>query len=119
PPVQIGRITALACSPDSRAIVVLTGPFLRVCDVATGKVRDPVDTLQRECSALALSPKGDKLATGGVSAVQLWPFGAMKNPITLKGHTGAVPSLAFSADGQHLVSTGQDGWIFLWDVATS
>src|SRR5947209_19417108 len=38
--------------------------------------------------------------------------------VTLKGHTGWVTSVAFTADGKTLASVGQDNSVKLWDVAT-
>ncbi len=37
---------------------------------------------------------------------------------TLRGHVGAVHSVAFTPDGARLASASRDGAIFLWDVAT-
>jgi WD40 repeat protein/sterol desaturase/sphingolipid hydroxylase (fatty acid hydroxylase superfamily) len=38
--------------------------------------------------------------------------------LTLTGHTGAVLSVASSADGQRIVSGGEDGTVKVWDAAT-
>lgn len=37
-------------------------------------------------------------------------------PVVLPGHDGEVRSLAFSADGKHLVSGGSDNVIKIWDL---
>jgi WD40 repeat protein len=40
------------------------------------------------------------------------------NPRRLRGHTGQVNSLAFCPGGRHLVSTGNDKTIRVWDTVT-
>ena len=39
-------------------------------------------------------------------------------PVVQLGHTSAVACLAFSPDGEHIISGGDDGVIKLWEVAT-
>jgi WD40 repeat protein len=41
-----------------------------------------------------------------------------RDPISLRGHTGAVNSVAFSPDSKMLASGSQDNTIKLWEVST-
>ena len=50
--------------------------------------------------------------------IELWQTDTGEAICTLRGHSDAVYSIAFSPDGQTLASTGVDGIIKLWQVGT-
>jgi RNA polymerase sigma factor (sigma-70 family) len=71
------------------------------------------------------SPDGKLLATGGADTmVRLWDAATGKPVAILRGHTQDIASVAFSADGQTLVSGSGNYANFLrgetkiWDMAT-
>lgn len=77
--------------------------------------------------AMAFSPDGHWLATGGVDRrVYLWditsedpavaPVVLQKLGETQEGHEGEVTSLAFSPEGHWLASGGRDQMVILWDL---
>ncbi len=69
-------------------------------------------------NALAISPDGSRLASGGDDMhIILWDY-ASRQPLgePLSGHTAKLLSLAFSPDGKTLASASADGSVRLWEV---
>src|SRR5262249_35169506 len=68
----------------------------------------------------AFSPAGKVLASAGDDdgTVKLWDMPSAQQARILKGHTGRVACVAFSANGRTLASGSDDTFIKLWDGAT-
>ncbi|HEX9002165.1 MAG TPA: WD40 repeat domain-containing protein [Blastocatellia bacterium] len=67
--------------------------------------------------ALQWSPSGKKLAAASVEGpITIFDAdGAAR--LTLPGHDFGTTTMAWSSDGQHFASAGQDGNVILWDIA--
>ncbi|BAC90596.1 NB-ARC domain-containing protein [Gloeobacter violaceus] len=67
---------------------------------------------------LVFTPKGDTLVSaagrGVDAAIQFWDVESGRCLRSHKVHTGTIPTLAISADGEYLASGGADGQIHLW-----
>jgi WD40 repeat protein len=51
--------------------------------------------------------------------VKVWDAATGQETITLREHTDAVTSVAFSADGKRIVSASADKTIKVWDASVS
>jgi WD40 repeat protein len=102
---------------------------VRVWDTSTGTVARSFPAQGADITALVIDPSGTWLATTGAESlatstgapqgfdIKIWDFASGTLHQTLNGHTDTVFYLAFSPDGQSLLSGGGDGLVRLWSVA--
>lgn len=121
-----GRVIALG-EKKSRAITFARDGRLAVnfdneiavYDPATGKQLARWRSGEFAAQALAFSPDGKALASGGVwrTAVDLWDSRTGRPLRELVGHGGPVDYLRFVSGGR-LLSAGRDRQVVAWDLAT-
>lgn len=70
--------------------------------------------------SLAILPDGKRVARQlrDIGHIQIWDTETQELVTTLVGHTRPMTSLAFSVDGNIMVSSCSDGVVILWDVIT-
>jgi WD40 repeat protein len=91
---------------------------IRLWNLDTGKREASIDAHAGWIQALAYSPDGELLASGGDDGLaKLWDAGGVLIR-TLGGHTAEVWSIAFSSDGKRVLTGSADGTAILWDVST-
>jgi len=124
-----GGVTAIAFSPDGKKLASGSQDrMILIWDLDAGESEVAYLGHQEWVNAVSFSPDGKKLASGSEDGeVRIWevptrgPQGepvAINRPLqTLKGHTAAVNSIAFNADGKLLVSGSSDASMKLWDAA--
>jgi WD40 repeat protein/serine/threonine protein kinase len=110
---------AIAVSPDGHELATTsTGHTVSLWD-ANSPAAEPVRVLwghTRKISHLAYSPDGRQLATGSRDSIRLWDPATGRQLFVFP--TESEPSLAYSADGQRLLSNGIDGKSLLLDPTT-
>ena len=80
----------------------------------------PVEPNEKPISALAYSPDGKRIASGGWDKkLRIWDAqsGAALTP-PLSGHSGWITAVAFSPDGRMLISASADRTLRRWDAAS-
>jgi WD40 repeat protein len=108
-----------AMSPDGTTLALANVVAIRQYDVASGKMLGlTMFGHNNTVAALAYSPDGKLLASGGMdSIVRLWDS-ATGQPVGLPllGPSKWVADLSFSADGAQLVGVDGEGSIYVWDM---
>jgi WD40 repeat protein len=133
-------VDALAFSHDGTMLAVVEGRYdakrdygtrVHVIDVATGRELRVIQADKDGVGAIAFSPDGRRLVIGGanhradlrvrgtggsdVTVVELADGGLVAR---LHGHRDSVTAVAFSADGNRVLSTSRDGTTRLWRLDT-
>lgn len=127
---KTGSIDDLAFSPDGALLVSANGDgSATVWDTQTRQVLSRLEKQTYAIKSIAFSPNGEWVASGscqiinqeGICAageIRLWSA-QTGQPVgePLIGHTGWVWRLAFSPNGQTLVSGSEDGSLIWWDIS--
>jgi WD40 repeat protein len=116
-------VVAAQFSPDGmRLVSVATNKSLIVWDVAQAKLLARVE-MPSGASAVVWNREGKAVVTGGEDQmIRVWnlpvnPKESMAVVKELKGHTGAITSLAVSTKGMaELISGSMDGSVRSWDM---
>jgi RNA polymerase sigma factor (sigma-70 family) len=106
-------------SPDGRLIAFGSDrDLIAVHALDDGAERCRVEKLPRGVRCLAFSPDGRTIAWGNWDdpVIHLLEVATGKERRAFAGHRGGVVSLTFSADGNTLVSGGNDTTVLVWDL---
>jgi WD40 repeat protein/tRNA A-37 threonylcarbamoyl transferase component Bud32 len=117
-------INALAFSPDGRLLAGAGDDGVHVWDPSAW--REPFAFRPQSdgpmpvtgVQSATLDPEGRRLLLGCFDgALRVCDAASGQHLLTLRGHSGAIRSVAWSRDGRLLASGGQDGIVKLWDPA--
>lgn len=90
---------------------------IKLWDVASGEKTDTIKSKGLWMSSLSFNPQDESvIAYGGADGVVRLSSINGEELQTLKGHTGWIRSVSFSADGKILASASIDGTIRLWYI---
>jgi WD40 repeat protein len=111
-------VGAVAYSADGRYIAALTHrpAAIRVWDDRLQPYRR-TKQLSNWGHSIVFHPDGDRIAVGLDRTIALWKPAGYSRPTTWPAHDGAVLGVAFTPDGQTLLTGAADGLVKLWDPA--
>lgn len=96
---------------------------LRIIDPKTSKEQMCLRSFRGHIRALAVSPDGTLIATGGVVSkdkpeIHVWNTVTKEDRELTGRHTAGILAVAFSPDGSTLATAGWGGTIRVWDMKT-
>ncbi len=122
-------ISSLTFSPDSKILASADGDSIHLWDLKGGDSRATFKTVYG-FNSLVYSPNSNFIACGmDNGSITLWNtttrqqglsriFNKYSPSLEIKGHKEVVTALAFSPDGNMLISGSDDGTIRAWDTTT-
>jgi WD40 repeat protein len=111
----------MSSNNQTLAAASFDGVQVRTWHLRSGRLSGRRDFGWAFLMALALSPDGQRLATGWNgqnTSVNFWEPDLRQRQMELLGHRDLPAALAFSPDGQTLATAGIDGLLKLWHLPT-
>jgi WD40 repeat protein len=112
-------VRGIAFSPDESFIATASKDGeLKIHDLASGKVTWETRNDRDGAFGLAIHPNQDYIAVGCLNGINVWSIKEKKLLASWNAHKRFVPTLAFSPDGNFLVSGSVDKSAKLWRMET-
>uniref|UniRef100_A0A182NUB5 WD_REPEATS_REGION domain-containing protein n=1 Tax=Anopheles dirus TaxID=7168 RepID=A0A182NUB5_9DIPT len=112
------EIGVIALHPSGFFAAVGFIDLLRLLQIQLDDLKETKSFNLASCTQLQFSNQGHLLAAAHGKMITLICIFTFEIVQTLKGHNGSILSLAWSTDDAALVSGGNDGAIYKWNVVT-
>jgi WD40 repeat protein len=115
---HIGRVWALAFSPDSKRIATAGDDHsVKIWDATDGRLLRSLDAHSAAVWSVAFDAHGARLVTGGRDRKAIvWDSFTGERLLTLDGFKGGVGSVDFNHQDSRIVTASQDKRLAIWDA---
>ncbi|HMA53291.1 MAG TPA: WD40 repeat domain-containing protein [Acidobacteriota bacterium] len=116
--IEGGIVAAL--TPDGRRIISSNMGYSQEANVWSARTGRHLRTLEGhrgEVRAIAVSPDGRRIVTGGLDGlIKIWDAESSKERGSLEAHRGPVRTLAVTPDNLRVISGSDDTTLKIWDL---
>ncbi len=91
---------------------------IKLWDLATGKVLRRYTGHEDGVNALAFSPSGIYLASGGIGEIKIWTTRSRRLRRKIHAHSGKITAITFAPNGEWIATAGEDNLIKIWNRQT-
>ena len=119
------QIDMIDFSPDGSTLSYFDRvDSVHIIDTTTWKKVKSITLMGSSIRSVIFSPDGNTLISANSSStnkdysMNLWDVNTGKLKTIFKGHTDTVTSMAFSSDGETLITSSWDRSVRIWDVVT-
>jgi WD40 repeat protein len=105
-----------ALHPSGLHCAVGFGDKLRVFHILVDELRPALELPIKNCRECRFSSGGHMLAAANGNSINVFDFYTGEKVADLRGHNGKVRSIHWMDSGAHILSCGQDGAVYIWEI---
>ena len=105
-----------ALHPSGLHAAVGFGDKLRIFHILVDELRPALELPIKNCRECRFSHGGHMLAAANGNSINVFDFYTGEKVADLRGHNGKVRSIHWLESGSHILSCGQDGAVYIWDI---